>query len=136
MSKAIDVIRDALGHLRVVDAQGPLNEQDTADALRVLNLMMRSLEADGINLGWSDVATANDTLPIPPEAEEAIGYGLAVRLRARYGTAPDADVAILAAAGISMLRALAASTEYSRLSYDDLPAGQGSGYDLGVWLHR
>lgn len=123
MTKAIDIIRAALQHIRVVDAQGPVDNNDAVEALRALNAMMTAIEADGINLGWSNVSTIEDTLPLPPEAEEAIGYGLAARLRARYGVSPDADIVGLAAAGAGMLRALSASTRYARLCYDDLPMG-------------
>lgn len=123
MTKAIDIIRDALQHLRIIDADGAVPDDDAATGLRALNMMMRTWEAEGLNLGWSDAATTQDTMPTPPEADEAIGYNLAVRLRARYGTQADPDVPALAALGVSMLRAMVASGDYARLCYPDLPEG-------------
>lgn len=123
MTQAISIIRDALQYIRVVDSGGALNESDTADALRALNQMMRALEADGISLGWQDVARAQDAMPTPPEADEAIGYGLAARLAPRFGVQVDPVTAGMAASGLSLLRAMVASSLYVRCSYDDLPSG-------------
>lgn len=123
MTQAISIIRDALQHIRVVDSGGALDANDTADALRALNQMMRTLEVDGISLGWQDVASAQDAMPTPPEADEAIGYGLAVRLAPRFGATVAPAVAEMATGGIATLRAMVASSLYNRVRYDDLPAG-------------
>ena len=104
MTQVNDIVRDALGHLRVLDANAPVKPVDMRDAIRALNLMVRRWEANGLALGWSDVSEPTDTLPLPPEAEEAVGYNLAVRLRARYGVQIDPDVVALAGAGLSALQ--------------------------------
>lgn len=104
MAQVQDIVRDALGHLRVIDANAPVKPIDMRDAIRALNLMVRRWEADGLALGWSDVAEPTDALPLPPEAEEAVGYNLALRLRARYGVQIDPDIVALASAGLSALQ--------------------------------
>lgn len=104
MAQVQDIVRDALGHLRVIDANVPVKPIDMRDAIRALNLMVRRWEADGLALGWSDVAEPTDALPLPPEAEEAVGYNLALRLRARYGVQVDPDIVALASAGLSALQ--------------------------------
>lgn len=104
MAQVKDIVRDALGHLRVIDANVPVKPIDMRDAIRALNLMVRRWEADGLALGWSDVAEPTDALPLPPEAEEAVGYNLALRLRARYGVQVDPDIVALASAGLSALQ--------------------------------
>lgn len=104
MAQVQDIVRDALGHLRVIDANAPVKPIDMRDAIRALNLMVRRWEADGLALGWSDVAEPTDVLPLPPEAEEAVGYNLALRLRARYGVQIDPDIVALASAGLSALQ--------------------------------
>lgn len=104
MSQVRDIVRDALGHLRVLDANAPVSAIDMRDAIRTLNMMLRRWEANGLALGWSDVAEPTDQLPLPPEAEEAVGYNLALRLRARYGVSLDPDVLSLASAGLSALQ--------------------------------
>lgn len=137
MTQAISIIRDALQHIRVADSNQALDENDTADGLRALNQMMRTLEADGMSLGWQDVAAASDEMPTPPETDEAIGYGLAVRLAPRYGVQPDAAVVQMATGTMGVLRALVASNLYERVSYDDLPVGDaqrpGGGWRAGFY---
>lgn len=104
MAQVQDIVRDALGHLRVLDANAPVPPIDMRDSIRALNLMVRRWEADGLALGWSDVSEPTDALPLPPEAEEAVGYNLALRLRARYGVQIDPDIVALADAGLSALQ--------------------------------
>lgn len=131
MAKVADIIRDALGHLRVLDANEAVEAEDAAEAIRALNLMMRRWEANNIMLGWSDVSSPDDTLPAPPEAEEAIGYNLALRLRARYGATLDQDVIDNARDGKAALQGDAARSDGFRLSYDlpraesEHPGGEG-----------
>jgi hypothetical protein len=104
MTQAIDILRDALGYLRVQDADAPVQEVDARDGLRALNMMVRRWEANGLALGWSDVAAPEDALPLPAEAEEAVGYNLAVRLASRYGVDVSPDIAVMARDGLSALR--------------------------------
>lgn len=132
MTQVIDIISDALGHLRVIDADSAVPESDVKEGIRTLNNMLRKWESEGITLGWSDVSKPDDLMPSPAEADEAIAYNLAVRLRSKYGTAADADVIHFANDGLALLRAQVASSLYERLTYPDLPAGVGSG-GLGGW---
>jgi hypothetical protein len=104
MTEVADIVRDALMILTVQDAQNPVKPVDMADGIRALNLMMRRWEANGMTLGWSDVANPSGVLPLPPEAEEAVAYNLAVRLRARYQVAIEPDVVALAQQGLQALR--------------------------------
>jgi hypothetical protein len=123
MTKVADIVRDALGHLREIDANEAVEAEDARDAVRALNMMMRRWEADGLALGWTDVTNVEDTLPAPAEAEEAIGYNLALKLRARYGSTLDQDVVQHANDGLAMLRADVATRDAVRLGYPDLPGG-------------
>lgn len=125
MSKVGEVVRDALLLLRVVDADETPAARPVQDGIRSLNLMMTSLESEGLSLGWSAVATPDDAMPVMAEAEEAITYMLATRLRPLYGVAIDPDVQDRARSLLGLLRAQVASADYSRLSYPDLPSGQG-----------
>lgn len=123
MTTVAVLLRDALGHLKVLDAGEAVEAEDAADGIRALNLMLRAWEADGIALGWLDVSSPADVLPVPPEAEEAIGYNLALKLRARYGVALEADVVQHATDGLATLRAMALRASFARVRCDDLPAG-------------
>lgn len=131
MTDVAKIIRDALVLCGQMDATEAPEAEDLADAMTALNRMMRVLELEGINLGWSDVSSPAQEVPIPPEAEEAVVYNLSIRLGAAYGLPlREVDVAV-ASAGLAQLRAYCAAHEYARLSYPDLPAG--SGRSNGRW---
>lgn len=123
MSTVAEIIRDALSHLKVVDATETPEAFQVEDGMRALNLMMRRWEASGIAVGWVDVTSPTAALPAPAEAEEAIGYNLALKLRARYGVAVDPDVVEFARSGKLALLADIASRDAARLCYD-LPRGE------------
>lgn len=99
-----DIVSRALRLLRVLDANAAPKAQDMADGMAALNAMMQRWEADGVALGWSAVDNPADTIPAPVEAEEAISYNLAVRLRPEYGATLDPDVVGIANAGLLALR--------------------------------
>lgn len=125
MTQVVDIVRAALGHLRVQDSHATVDEVDARDTIAELNRMMREWEVDGVNLGWSDVSTPEDTLPVPPEAEGAIAYNLALRRRAAYGAMLDPDVVKFAESTLGTLRAQIASNTYVRMTSPDLPYGEG-----------
>lgn len=131
MSKVAEVVRDALLLLRVLDATEAPEAEDMQDAIRALNLMMNTMEAEGISVGWSPVSNPDDDMPVPAETEEALTYVLAMRLRPKYGVALDPDLFQSAQDGLGNLRAQVASADYSRISYPDLPVGQGQPW--GAW---
>lgn len=120
-TKVVDILRAALGHLRVIDAHEALDAVQSRDGIIALNGMMNTWEAEGLPMGWSDVDQPTDDMPTPHEADEAIGYNLAVRLRAAYNASLDPDVVALANSGRSMLQAQVTSSTFVRMCYPDLP---------------
>jgi hypothetical protein len=102
-----------------------VDENDAADAIKALNRMMRGWEAEGLSLGWSDVSRPEQEVSTPPEADEAMGAHLAMRLAPKYGKQIEPAVLAIATNGESMLRALVTSSSYERTHYPDLPIGQG-----------
>ncbi|MFK3647912.1 packaged DNA stabilization gp4 family protein [Lysobacter enzymogenes] len=131
MSTVAEVIRDALSHLRVQDPRQALKPEHARDGIRALNLMMRRWEADGLSLGWSDVAEPTDEMPVPPEAIEAIGFNLACKMRPRFGIPLDPDLKQEAEDGYSALLTDVHSNLYVRTSYEDLPSGEAQGCGRG-----
>ena len=104
MATVEDVLRDALGHLGVIDAGEAIEADDARDGIYALNNMMRRWEASGIALGWSDVTAVSEEVPLPPEALETVGANLAVRLRSKYQVAIAPDVMQMATDGLALLR--------------------------------
>lgn len=125
MTKVADIVADTMKILRKLDPNEAPDAADARDCVRGLNLMMRNWEVEGLSVGWQDVAEVTDDLPAPPEAEEAIAFNLALRMRSRFGARLDQDVIIIAVDTLAILRAQVASNEYNRLSYPDLPAPNG-----------
>lgn len=104
MATTADIVSRALRILGVLDPHEPAEAQDFDSALSALNAMAARWEANGIALGWTAVNDPDDPLPVPVEAEEALAYNLAVRLRSEYGLALEGDVIELARDGLSLLR--------------------------------
>ena len=128
MSKVGEIVRDALGHLRVIDADADVDPLDMRDAIRALNLMMRGWEAQPLPLGWYDVSSPDEEMPTEKAFDEGIGANLAIRLRAKYGATLDADVVQFATDGKALIVAMVHSADYARLDYPDLPTAEGGCY--------
>ncbi len=92
MTKVAEIVGGALALLRIVDAAEAPEAEDMATGISAMNMMMSRWEANGYSVGWSPVEAPSDEMPSPPEADEAIMYNLAVRLRARYGANLEEDV--------------------------------------------
>ncbi|WP_396615503.1 packaged DNA stabilization gp4 family protein [Lysobacter soli] len=131
MTQVYDIVRGSLLALRVIDAEVAVPAQDMTDGIAALNRMMRRWEADGIALGWNDVVGPTDDVPLPPEAEEAVIYNLAVRRRSDYGVSIEPDVLQLATDGLARLTADVRGNEFVTTCYGDLPYGTGQSQGWG-----
>lgn len=92
MATVAEIVSGALGLLRVLDATEAPEAEDMETAISALNMMMVRWEANGYSVGWSPVSNPADVMPNVPEADEAIMYNLAIKLRPRYGVSIDPDV--------------------------------------------
>lgn len=99
-----ELVARALRLLRVIDPNQAVKPHDMATALVALNAMARRWEANGVALGWTPVSNPSDTVPVPPEAEEAIAYGLAMTLRPEYGVPIEPDVVAVARQSYTLLQ--------------------------------
>jgi hypothetical protein len=90
MATVLQFVARSLRLLRVIDPNEPVQPDDFEGALVALNAMMARFEADGLAMGWMPIAAASDELPVPPECEEWLCAGLALRVAPEYGKAPDA----------------------------------------------
>lgn len=123
MTEVAKIVRDALVQCGQLDATEAPSAEDMADGISALNRMMRGFEVEGLNLGWHDVSSPAEEAPIPPEAEEAVIYNLAMRFCGAYGLEPrEVDIAV-ARSGLSTLRVLCTINDFARVKYPDLPVG-------------
>jgi hypothetical protein len=88
MTTAADFVKDTLLLLQVVNVQQPVSAADIETGIRSLNRYCTRLEANGTSLGWSNVDNPSDVLPLPPEAELPVMYGLALDIAPQYGVTP------------------------------------------------
>lgn len=93
MTTAADFIRDTLLLLQVIDVQQPISAAEMSTGIRSLNRYCTRLEANWIALGWQDVSSPSDELPLPKEAELPVMYGLAIDIAPQYGVTPMPAVA-------------------------------------------
>jgi len=111
-----ELIARSMRLIRVLDPGEAPEASDYETSIVALNGMMTRMEANGTSLGWSNVTNPGDVIPIPPEAEEAIAYMLAIRIGPEYGVAPDPVISAAAGQGeAALLRdVLVASPIYNR----------------------
>lgn len=104
MTAVADFIKDTLVLLGVVDARQSVRVEDMQTGIRFLNRLCGRIEANTLSLGWSDVDSPSDTLPLPSEAELGVMYSLAVLLAPHFGVPTSAEVVAGAETFMSDLR--------------------------------
>lgn len=104
MSTVLQIVSRALRLLRVVDPGEPLQAEDLETALVALNSMMARMEASGVSIGWTAVSNSAEPLPAPPECEEWIAAGLALRLAPEYAKTLDQATVEMYKTGLAATR--------------------------------
>ena len=124
MTTAGDVVKLALLDILVETDEGSIEASDYADAFKVLNNYMASLELRNIRLGYSSVSNNADEVTVPEGVIEGIAANLAIRLAPMYGVTPSPELHQKARDGAKDIRF--AGQHIARTSYpSNLPVGQG-----------
>lgn len=127
MATAAAIISRALRLIRVLDPAEALEEYDFTTGRDSLNAMLTRWEANGITLGFQPITTPSDTLSVPLEAEEAVVYNLALKLRPEYSATLEPDVLKTANDGLAALM---------RDVYVSTPVGQITSAPCGSLISR
>jgi hypothetical protein len=130
--KAGDIIKDALGEISALGAEAPVEAVDAQLSVRYLNRMMTALDADGIDLGYTEIDSLGDDVTTPAGSYEGITVMLAARLWRHFADDAPIPMDLLARAqqGKETLRKIAVIVSSSEHP-DTLPRGSGNEGDNG-----
>lgn len=100
MLTAKSIIDDAYDDLEIKSNETDLTAGEYLSAIRRLNRLAFIFAAQGIDLGWTELAAKEDEVTIPDYAEELFVTFLAIRLAPSFGV--QLNPALLAAANMAM----------------------------------
>lgn len=127
MENAGDIIKDALTEITVLGAEAPVEAADAQGAIRYLNRMMASLDAKGIDLGYTEVSGFGDSITVPAGAVEGMVFLLATRLWTQYsdGQPLPSSLVVSARSGVDAMRVLGVNIGQTEFP-STLPIGSGN----------
>ena len=122
-----DLIKDALSEITVLGAEAPVEATDAQTGIRYMNRMMAAFDADGIDLGYTEVSDFADIVTVAAGAIQGVVTNLASLLWTQYsnGEMVPASLAIRAKNDRDTLLNIAftiGQTEYP----STLPIGSGN----------
>ena len=83
-----DLIKASFYRAGIRDNSQEIEGDDITRGIETLNLLMHRLEADGLEISWVDVTTANDTLYVLDKHKRAMIYILGMDLLSEYQLEP------------------------------------------------
>lgn len=122
-----DIVKDALMEITVLGAEAPVEPVDAQGAVRYLNRMMAAFDADGIDLGYTEVDSFSDLITTPAGANAGMVAQLAVILWDQFSDGQPVPSTLLqrAISGKNTMRNLAVTVNASEYP-DTLPVGSGN----------
>lgn len=131
-----DLIKDALGEITVLGAEAPVEAADAQAGIRYLNRMMAAFDADGIDLGYTEVTGLANLITVPAGAIAGMVSQLGVMLWDQFSNGEPVPSTLLARAisGKNTMRNIAftiSATEFP----STLPIGSGNEWDSGRINH-
>ena len=128
METAKSVIDDTMQEILVAASEQDIQAVDFATAVRYMNRMMSTFDAEGISLGYTQVVNASDAITIPLGAIEGLIFNLALRLTTSYDIPVAGTLAINAKEGKAAMRNLSVFIQPTAYPCT-LPIGSGNEYD-------
>lgn len=125
MSTVAKVLGRSFRLIRVIDPEEDPEPNAMEAAIDALNAMMTDIESIPLPMGWKNVETASDPMPCPPECEEWIAAGVAIRLAPEYAKEPGPVVVKMYENGIAHLRAQVNAASPIPLNME-VPGGRGN----------
>lgn len=134
----IDLIKDALLDIGVVNESETPSAEQGQHALRKLNQLLEAWEESGIRLGWSEQTDTSETAPLPPYAERGVTAKLAIALAPSYGGAASVTEALIAEAneGYALITRKAALKNLKPVDTRNMPMSESPGHVFNILTGR
>lgn len=127
MATVEKIAKAALQRILVREDEAQLEASETDDFIFALNNYMLALDAEGINLGFTEVSSLADEVTVPTGALRGIIANMAIEIAPDFNGKVTEGLIVAASAGLRVMRILGQSmgaTEYP----STLPMGSGN-YD-------
>ncbi len=109
----------------VAASESELNQDEATDFIFSMNTWMFSLDADGVNLGYTEVANLADIVTVPLGALYGIIKNMAIISAPDYGVIVKPALAAEAIAGLKVMRKIG-SVMTPSIFPSTLPIGSGN----------
>lgn len=126
-----EIVTDAMEEIVVQADEAPIEPSEGRAAIRLLNDMMFSFAARGLNLGYTVVYSLGDIVTVPLGAIRWIKLQLAIELAPKYNVEISNTLASKARSAYKAVQNLAIDGIYSEYP-STLPYGSGN-YEAGGW---
>ena len=124
-----EVASDILLELVVLGADADLDPSETLSTLRYMNRFMSMIAAKGINLGYTQVTSLDDTLTIADGAIIGLIKNVAKLVAPQYGAVVTPELHEAAKDGLDAMRRLGTTITASSMPCT-LPRGSGNEGDV------
>lgn len=127
MATAEQVAKASLQRILVQGSEAPFEADEYHDFVFALNNYMSALEAEGVDLGYTQVENLSDDVTVPPGALRGIIANVAIEVAPDYGGVVSPELVQQAVSGMKAMRKLGQSLK--KTCYPStLPVGSGN-YD-------
>ena len=93
MQTVLRTLERAYSKIKVKQSGIDLSSEEIADGISEMNAFMWLQDADGLGVGWSDVSSSDQTLPVADWVIPFVENGTALRLGTEFGVEIDPRLA-------------------------------------------
>lgn len=128
MATAAQVLKAALQRILVQASEADLEPDEFADAIFAMNNWMLALDADGVNLGYTEVTNLSDDITIPTGALRGLIPNVAIEISPDYDGQVTPALISAAAEGLRVMEKIGVALGQSVLP-STLPRGSGNDFE-------
>lgn len=129
MATVAQVAKASLQRILVQASEAPLEADEYQDFIFAMNNYMLALDAQGIHLGYTQVANLGDLVTVPVGALRGLIANLAIEVAPDYGGVVTDALVLQAREGLQAMRMLGQTIGGTRMP-STLPIGSGNS-DVG-----